>query len=649
MKKKIVSLLLAAVCFGSVFPGTVFAEEPAETETVYTLGEKELTVADVIAFSNMNRVLQWADFTDYSGEILHLKNKLWETEWQFAVKDGEDGLMLRICGSTDKFPAHIYLSDSSKRQIDIRSDDVQSFLNKGAGEDSLTVSEEVKEHFRVYETYSDEFTKPERRLVQDFKSIMRYYNVPLRGAFTEFDNIDDVLASASVLKKYYVVEYEDGSVRFYDEHLNEMKSNSYTIRNGERVALPYLTLPEKAWNVFYNADFAKTYIAPDAQVENVYWLSGESSMMGTAIYYRTSVGDYVYYYYHTIGETLFPVSEFCAYQQAIKDEIAKYPESGGGINIADVWDLTDYRLKANISGIMGDVNNDGAFNVSDVVLLQKWLLAVPDTHLANWKAADFCEDNKLDVFDLCLMKRALIYKSDVAVRDSNSIAGKTFTYEKSADPGIYDDLCDLSFGSNGTYIYHIGYYTSNNHDQGTWKISGDTLVLTGRYGINKFRYENNALVYIADGSDGFSEFNDKSTPKDGDKFNLAEEPDYAAINNLSEIVTIKTDYNPIMSDWSGIGILLEFDSKDYSISLRTNDGHFTTWDIAKGSGPIKNAGVTYDIGNSGYIFWTPDGFEFDADYQNEIVIIGEKDVKSVKLGSISVTPSNNHTLTAALK
>lgn len=58
--------------------------------------------------------------------------------------------------------------------------------------------------------------------------------------------------------------------------------------------------------------------------------------------------------------------------------------------------------------IMGDVNGDGSFGVSDVVLLQKWLLAVPDTHLANWKAADYCEDNKLDVFDLTLMKRALL-------------------------------------------------------------------------------------------------------------------------------------------------------------------------------------------------------------------------------------------------
>ncbi|EWM52414.1 heparinase II/III domain-containing protein [Ruminococcus flavefaciens] len=57
----------------------------------------------------------------------------------------------------------------------------------------------------------------------------------------------------------------------------------------------------------------------------------------------------------------------------------------------------------------GDVNNDGKFNISDVVLLQKWLLTVPDTHLSNWKAADLCDDNRLDVFDLCLMRRKLIY------------------------------------------------------------------------------------------------------------------------------------------------------------------------------------------------------------------------------------------------
>ena len=58
--------------------------------------------------------------------------------------------------------------------------------------------------------------------------------------------------------------------------------------------------------------------------------------------------------------------------------------------------------------IEGDCNGDGSFKVSDVVLLQKWLLAVPNTHFADWKAADLCKDDKLDVFDLCMMKRKLI-------------------------------------------------------------------------------------------------------------------------------------------------------------------------------------------------------------------------------------------------
>lgn len=58
--------------------------------------------------------------------------------------------------------------------------------------------------------------------------------------------------------------------------------------------------------------------------------------------------------------------------------------------------------------VVGDVNADGEFTVADIVLMQKWLLAVPDVRLADWKAGDLCEDNRLDVFDLCLMKRELI-------------------------------------------------------------------------------------------------------------------------------------------------------------------------------------------------------------------------------------------------
>ncbi|MCR4646046.1 MAG: hypothetical protein K5695_11690 [Oscillospiraceae bacterium] len=55
----------------------------------------------------------------------------------------------------------------------------------------------------------------------------------------------------------------------------------------------------------------------------------------------------------------------------------------------------------------GDVNADGVSDLTDVILLQKWLLAVPDTHLPDWKAGDLNKDDHLDIFDLGLMKRAL--------------------------------------------------------------------------------------------------------------------------------------------------------------------------------------------------------------------------------------------------
>ena len=61
-----------------------------------------------------------------------------------------------------------------------------------------------------------------------------------------------------------------------------------------------------------------------------------------------------------------------------------------------------------VKEIEGDVNADGALSVTDAVLLQKWLLAVPDAKLTDWKAADLCEDNIINVLDLHLLKRMLL-------------------------------------------------------------------------------------------------------------------------------------------------------------------------------------------------------------------------------------------------
>lgn len=81
--------------------------------------------------------------------------------------------------------------------------------------------------------------------------------------------------------------------------------------------------------------------------------------------------------------------------------VAKIHAFIGGIDLVCV---------VTVEGVRGDVNADGEFNIADVVALQKWLLAVPDAKLNNWKAGDLCEDDMLNVFDLCVMKKELVSK-----------------------------------------------------------------------------------------------------------------------------------------------------------------------------------------------------------------------------------------------
>lgn len=74
-------------------------------------------------------------------------------------------------------------------------------------------------------------------------------------------------------------------------------------------------------------------------------------------------------------------------------------------------------INAEKFSVKGDVNSNGVFDIVDIVLVHKWLLKVPDTHLDNPEVADFCNDNKLDVLDLCLMKQALITPKELVKID----------------------------------------------------------------------------------------------------------------------------------------------------------------------------------------------------------------------------------------
>lgn len=89
-----------------------------------------------------------------------------------------------------------------------------------------------------------------------------------------------------------------------------------------------------------------------------------------------------------------------------------FTEETGGTRIMEDDLVTinkDHALYARwkINKIKGDCNNDGKLSITDVVMLQRWLLA-DGTHLNNWHGADLYEDEIIDVFDLVMLKRLLL-------------------------------------------------------------------------------------------------------------------------------------------------------------------------------------------------------------------------------------------------
>ena len=73
----------------------------------------------------------------------------------------------------------------------------------------------------------------------------------------------------------------------------------------------------------------------------------------------------------------------------------------GNINLLSV------EAEQTVETIKGDVNADGNINQADIIALQSWLASVPNTELPDFDSSDICEDGKLNVIDLCILKHKL--------------------------------------------------------------------------------------------------------------------------------------------------------------------------------------------------------------------------------------------------
>ena len=123
-----------------------------------------------------------------------------------------------------------------------------------------------------------------------------------------------------------------------------------------------------------------------------------------------------------------------------------------------------------VSAVQGDVNADGAVTVADAVLMQKWLLGVPDASLAGADAADLNADGCADVFDLGLLKRKLL------------TAG--------ASPRlVWSDEFDGDALDRTKWGYELG----------NWKLDADGNYVTNGWGNNEQEFYTDSNAMVKDG------------------------------------------------------------------------------------------------------------------------------------------------------
>ncbi len=149
--------------------------------------------------------------------------------------------------------------------------------------------------------------------------------------------------------------------------------------------------------------------------------------------------------------------------------------------------------------VKGDINGDGKFTIADVVTFKKWLYGISDTPLANWEAADFCEDGVLDSFDFCIMRRKIIEKYGITADESEK-TGAVSSAKPAVPNAVHTNLSVSYDEAKERFGYPIEECTRSDflgYKVGIVSQNGKTDSKEAFCLDLTYEFEN-GLVYIAD-------------------------------------------------------------------------------------------------------------------------------------------------------
>ena len=162
------------------------------------------------------------------------------------------------------------------------------------------------------------------------------------------------------------------------------------------------------------------------------------------------------------------------------------------------YDYLGWRVAPTVQ-VKGDVNGDGKFTIADVVTFKKWLYGISDTPLANWEAADFCEDGVLDSFDFCIMRRKIIEKYGITADESEK-TGAVSSAKPAVPNAVHTNLSVSYDEAKERFGYPIEECTRSDflgYKVGIVSQNGKTDSKEAFCLDLTYEFEN-GLVYIAD-------------------------------------------------------------------------------------------------------------------------------------------------------